>query len=159
MTPGFHHLEHEHQVRIHIDQHRFESPNPTTGAALYPLANIAHSLVLYREVTGDHEDKVIPNGPEVIHLKEDEHFHSGPPVTQEVTIIVNGTPFEWNEREITCAQVVTLDNPDYPNHPEITYSVKYKNGPAHKPEGTLSPGGSVKVKNRMVFSVSETGQS
>jgi hypothetical protein len=159
MTPGHHHIEHEHQVRIHIDQHKFESPNPTTGEALYKLANIAPGLVLYREVTGDREDKAIPNGPETVHLKEDEHFHSGPPVTKAVTIIVNGTPFEWSEGEITYAQVVTLDNPDYPKHPEITYSVKYKNGPAHHPEGTLSPGGSVKVKNGMVFSVSETGQS
>jgi hypothetical protein len=159
MTPAHDHREHEHHIRIHIDQHRLESPNPTTGAALYRLGNIGSGLVLYREITGDREDKVIANGPEAIHLKEDEHFHSGPPVTKEVTIIVNGTPFEWNEAEITYSQVVTLDNPDYPNHPEITYSVKYKNGPGHKPEGTLSPGGSVKVKNGMMFSVSETGQS
>ncbi len=29
---------HEHHVRIHIDQKPYESPNPTTGAALYGLA-------------------------------------------------------------------------------------------------------------------------
>ena len=26
---------HKHEVRIHIDQHRYESPNPTSGHALY----------------------------------------------------------------------------------------------------------------------------
>jgi hypothetical protein len=150
---------HKHEVRIHIDQKPYESPNPTTGAALYKLGNVKAGLVLYRELAGDREDNVIHNGPETVHLKEDEHLHSGPPQKEEVIIIVNGTPHEWLMREITYAQVVTLDVPDYPQHPEITYSVKYKNGPNHKPEGTLSPGGSVKVKDGMAFSVTPTGQS
>jgi hypothetical protein len=76
-----------------------------------------------------------------------------------VTIIVEGAPHEWPKEEITYTEVVTLEVPDYPQHPEITYSVKYKNGHGNKPEGTLSPGGSVKVKEGMVFNVSETGQS
>nr|WP_306919766.1 multiubiquitin domain-containing protein [Rhizobium mesoamericanum] len=32
-------------------------------------------------------------------------------------------------------------------------------GQGNKPEGTLAPGASVKVKEGMIFSVSETGQS
>jgi len=76
-----------------------------------------------------------------------------------VTIIVNGTPHEWPKGKITYAQVVTLDVPDYAQHPEITYSVKYTKGHNDKPEGILSPGASVEVKEGMVFSVSETGQS
>ena len=76
-----------------------------------------------------------------------------------VTIIVNGTPHEWPKGEITYAVVVTLEVPDYPQHPEITYTVKYKNGHGDKPEGILSPGASVRVKEGMIFSVSPTGQS
>lgn len=76
-----------------------------------------------------------------------------------VTIIVEGTPHEWPKGEITYAEVVTLEFPDYPQHPEITYLVKYRNGHGNKPEGTLSPGGSVKVKEGMIFNVSPTGQS
>jgi hypothetical protein len=76
-----------------------------------------------------------------------------------VTIVVDGTPHEWPKDEITFAEVVTLEVPDYAQHPEITYSVKYKNGQGNKPEGILSPGASVKVKDDMIFSVSETGQS
>ena len=80
--------------------------------------------------------------------------------TKTVEIIVNGTQYEWPKNDdITYVQVVTLDVPDYAQHPEITYSVKYKNGHGDKPEGTLSPGGSVKVKDGMSFSVSPTGQS
>jgi Xaa-Pro aminopeptidase len=76
-----------------------------------------------------------------------------------VTIIVNGTPHEWPKGKITYAQVVTLDVPDYPQHTEITYSVKYKKGHNDKPEGILAPGAAVEVKEGMVFSVSTTGQS
>lgn len=77
-----------------------------------------------------------------------------------VTIIVDGTPHEVPRREhITYAEVVTLAYPDYPQHPEITYSVTYTKGPIEKPEGILSPGGSVKVKEGMVFRVNRTGQS
>jgi hypothetical protein len=76
-----------------------------------------------------------------------------------VTIVVNGTPHSWPKDEITYAEVVTLEVPNYAQHPEITYSVKYKNGHGNKPEGVLAPGQSVKVKDRMIFNVSETGQS
>jgi len=76
-----------------------------------------------------------------------------------VTIIVEATPHEWPKGDITYAEVVTLEVPNYSAHPEITYSVKYKNGQGNKPEGILPPGGSVKVKEGMIFSVSETGQS
>jgi Multiubiquitin len=76
-----------------------------------------------------------------------------------VTIIVNGTLHEWPKGEITYAEVVALDVPDVAQHPERTYSVKYKNGQGNKPEGILAPGASVKVKEGMIFSVSETGQS
>lgn len=76
-----------------------------------------------------------------------------------VTIIVEGTPHEWPKGEITYDQVVTLEVPDYSQHPEITYSVTYKKGHGNKPEGILSPGGSIKVKEGVIFNVSETGQS
>jgi len=80
--------------------------------------------------------------------------------TKTVTIVVNGEPHPWPKNDdIIYAQVVTFDVPDYAQHPEITYSVTYKNGHGNKPEGTLSPGGSVKVKDGMSFSVSRTGQS
>jgi hypothetical protein len=76
-----------------------------------------------------------------------------------VTIVIEGTPHQWPKGEITYAEVVTLEVPDYPQHPEINYSVTYRRGHGDKPEGILPPGGSVKVKDGMVFNVSETGQS
>lgn len=148
-------VEKKHEVRIHINRKPYESPNPTTGTALYELGDISYGYELIREVHGDHEDVPIPRDGQEIHLTKDEHFYS----EQMFEIIVNGTLHEWPNKDITYAQVVTLDVPDYPQHPEITYSVKYKNGHGNKPEGTLSPGGSVKIKNGEIFSVSPTGQS
>lgn len=76
-----------------------------------------------------------------------------------VTIIVNGTPHEEEKNEITYDEVVTLAFPDFPQHPERTYSVTYERGQGNKPTGILSPGGKVKVKEGMTFKVKHTGQS
>lgn len=77
-----------------------------------------------------------------------------------VTIVVEGSPHEWSKNDqISYAEVVTLEVPDYVQHPEITYSVTYDKGHGNKPKGILSVGASVKVKDGMVFYVSETGQS
>jgi hypothetical protein len=76
-----------------------------------------------------------------------------------VTIVVDGSPHEVNKGTATYADVVTLAYADYPQHPEITYSVTYKKGPTPNPEGILSSGGHVVVKDGMVFNVSRTGQS
>jgi len=76
-----------------------------------------------------------------------------------VTIIVEGTPHGWPKTEISYVEVVTLEVPDYPQHPEIFYSVTYRRGQGNKPEGILVPGAAVKVKEGMIFNVSETGQS
>lgn len=54
-----------------------------------------------------------------------------------VTIIVEGTPHQWEKTEITYEQVVALEVPDFSQHPEITYSVKYTRGQGEKPEGIL----------------------
>lgn len=75
-----------------------------------------------------------------------------------VTIIVEGIAHEWPKDEITYAEVVTLEDPNFPQHPERVYSVTYERAHGNK-SGVLSPGGSVKVKNEMVFYVKDTGES
>lgn len=76
-----------------------------------------------------------------------------------VTIFVEGTEHPWPKDEITYTEVVRLEVPDYSESSGVTYSVKYRRGQGDKPEGTLPPGGSVKVKDGMIFNVSDTGQS
>jgi len=79
--------------------------------------------------------------------------------TKMVTIVVNGTAYEEEKNEITYDEVVTLAFPDFPQHPERTYSVTYERGQGNKPTGILSPGGKVRVKEGMSFKVKHTGQS
>jgi multiubiquitin len=76
-----------------------------------------------------------------------------------VTIIVDGAPHEVEKGKVTYAEVVTFAYPDYPQHPEIAYSVTYKRGPHSNHEGVLAPGGTVEIKEGMEFRVSRTGQS
>ena len=84
----------------------------------------------------------------------------GHPEKKKVTIVVEGTPHEWPKVEISYAEVVKLEVPSYnPEAPQATYSVTYIRGQGNKPEGILSPGSSTKVKDGMVFNVTETGQS
>ena len=81
------------------------------------------------------------------------------PEKKAVTIYVEATPHVWPKDDITYDEVVALEVPDYAQHPEVNYSVKYKRGRGNKPEGVLVKGDSVKVQEGMMFSVSETGQS
>ena len=44
--------------------------------ALYELGKVSKHEKLYREVSGDEEDKLMPRDDAHVHLKEDEHFYS-----------------------------------------------------------------------------------
>lgn len=78
---------------------------------------------------------------------------------KEVTIFVNSEPHQVPKDDISYTAVVTLGFPDFTQHPERNYSVKYRRGDGDKPEGILSPGTSVKVKDKMIFDVWFTGES
>ncbi len=145
------------EVRIHIDQTAHYSPNPTTGLALYALGQIKPGLELYREVTGDREDPPIENGPETVHLKEDEHFHSGSPKTY--TIYVNGEQKVVTTKTVSFAQIVKLAYAVPPTGENILYTVSYEDGPPANPQGSMKEGGTVKVKNGMIFNVTATDKS
>jgi hypothetical protein len=77
-----------------------------------------------------------------------------------VTIIVEGTEHQWPKHEEICyAQVVAFEFPDSGQHPDINYTVTYEKGHGHKPEAPLPKGACVKVKEGMVFHVTDSGQS
>ncbi len=149
--------ESNHQVRIHIDQHRYESPNPTTGTALYALGKVAAGLELYREVSGKREDEPVENGPETVHLHEDDHFHSGRAKTY--TIYVNGQKKEVTTKVLTFDAIVKLAYPTPPTGENILYTVSYEDGPPSNPQGSLQEGGKVRVKNGMIFNVTAPDKS
>lgn len=76
------------------------------------------------------------------------------------TIVVNLEQKTWAEKEISYDQVVWLafPNPNPPPGVVITYTVEYERAEGNK-SGSLVKGQSVKVKEGMVFSVTETGRS
>lgn len=151
--------ERRYDVRIHIDQKPHDSPNPTTGEALYKLGNVTTGLELYREVVGDREDPPIENGPETVHLKQDEHLHSGPAQNKNFTIIVNGRKKEVTTKEMTFAQIVALAFDPVPTGPNILITITYEHGPHQNREGTLTPAHTVVIKDRMIFNVTATDKS
>lgn len=144
-----------HEVRIHIDRQPFESPDPTTGAALYVLGKLGAHRELFREVDGDREDELVPNDAAPTRLKKDEHFYS----EKDFHIIVNARPKVVTEKVLSFAQIVALafDNP--PSGPNIMFTVTYRNGPKQNPEGSSLEGQSVKIKDKMVFNVTPTDKS
>ncbi|ARM10834.1 MULTISPECIES: multiubiquitin domain-containing protein [Rhizobium] len=143
-----------HLLRIHINREALKSPNPTTGEALYALADIKKHEKLYREIAGNGEDEAIPRDDTPIHLTQDQHFYS-----QKVfDILVNGDDHEIDTKEITYARVVDLYL-GQGGKPSNEYLVKYSHGPVENPSGTLAPGQKVKVKDGMRFRVAGTGES
>lgn len=151
--------EHKRHVRIHIDEKPYESPNPTTGEALYQLGHVQTGYDLFREIEGDKEDPVVENDAEPIHLREDEHFHSGPEQPRKFIIIVNGQKKEVTTRNVTFDQIVKLAFPNPPAGANILYTVSYEDGPRENPQGSLKEGQSAKVKNGMIFNVTATDKS
>jgi len=152
-----HEHESKHKLRIHIDQKPHESPNPTTGEAMYVLGNVQPGLVLYREVRGDHEDPPIPRGPETVHLREEEHFHSGSP--RLITIYVNTDKHQVEPGKLTFQQVVNLAYPDKAGDSNILFKVSYRLGRGHSELKTLAEGGDVEAQEGMIFNVSYENRS
>ena len=153
------HHEHKHQVRIHIDENPHESPNPTTGEALYKLGHVQPDYDLFREVRGDKEDPIVENDDEPVHLREDEHFHSGPAQPRKYTIIVNGQKKTVTTRMVSFNEIVKLAFPTPPTGANILYTVSYEDGPRVNPQGSLKEGQSVVVKNGMIFNATATDKS
>lgn len=142
-------------MRIHIDREAYKSPNPTTGKALYELAGIPKRRELFREVSGDREDELIPRDGTKVHLEEDGHFYS----QKAVTVILNGTAHETTETRLFYEEVVKLAYPTPPSGDVIEFTVTYRNGPSANPKGILTAGHSVKLKNKMIFDVTPTDRS
>jgi len=144
-------------VRFHVDRKTYKSGSPSTGEALYELANVPEGSDLFRDLNDDQEDTPIPRDGTAIHLVHDEHFYTRR--AKDVTLIVNLEEKSWENKRISYEEVTLLAFGPPPPGIVITYTVEFENGPRSNPEGSLTPGKSVKVRERMVFSVTETGRS
>lgn len=83
--------------------------------------------------------------------KPDDNHH------KDYNIIVNGSTKVWGEKEIAFDQVVVLAFGKI--DPKSRYTMTYERGQGNKPRGTMAPGDSVKVKEGMIFNVTQTNKS
>lgn len=78
---------------------------------------------------------------------------------KEVTIIVNTREKTWNKKEISYEEVIVLAFDSYSNDENVVYTVTYSKGPDSHHEGSLVKGGNAKVKDGMIFNVTQTNKS
>lgn len=146
-----------HVVHIHIDKQEYQSPSPTTGAALYQLAKIADGLQLLKKGHAHDEDSAVANDGAVVHLKNGDHFYSATPKPTETMIFVNTDPVNWSRPQISYDELVKLAFPSGPVGGNVLYSITWTKPDGQ--EGTLLPGQQIKVVNRMKFDVRNTDKS
>jgi|SRR5579883_2500426 len=74
-------------------------------------------------------------------------------------IVVNLRKKEVDDAYLSFEQVVKLAYPDPTPGKEYDYTVTYDKGPTENPEGEMVAGDTVKIKNEMVFNVTQTDRS
>lgn len=77
----------------------------------------------------------------------------------EVTIVVNTREVTVTKRELSFEDLVAIAFPDAPTGPNVLITISYRRGHGHKPEGSLLPRETVKIKDGMKFVVSATDKS
>lgn len=144
-------------VRIHIDKQLYESPNPTTGEALYALANVPVGTQLFEEGHGHDEDMPVLRDASAVELKNGDHFRTGKPHPESVTIYVNTDPVAWGHPQISYDELVKLAFPAGPFDGNVRYSITWTKPDGS--EGALLKGGKIKVVDGMKFDVRNTDKS
>lgn len=78
---------------------------------------------------------------------------------KSTTIVINATAYEVEGKEVSFEQIVNLAYNNAPPAGEfVVITVAFSRGENGK-SGTMLPGDTVKLKNRMVFDVSATDRS
>lgn len=75
------------------------------------------------------------------------------------SIIVNGRKETLKTNEVSFDDLVKAAFPDCDAGKDIYFTVTYEGGDRKNPEGTLSKGSCVEIKDGMIFNVSETDKS
>jgi hypothetical protein len=113
-------------------------------------------LLLEREAQ---PDKLIDDDDDVrIGSAGVEKFHTRP-AQVNVTIFVNTRATPWTKRKISFEDLVKIAYPTPPPGQQIVYTVTFFDGPPRRPEGSLSAGESVRVREGMAFNVKFTDKS
>jgi hypothetical protein len=99
---------------------------------------------------------------EGLQEKQEEATMAATPAAEKVKhhdIVVNGKPRTVTGDELSFENILELAFNPVPSGPNWVFTVTYRRGGGHKPEGTLLPGQRVVIKNGMIFSVTATDKS
>lgn len=144
-------------LKLTINKEVYEWPQQyILGAEIRKLGHIGSEELIYLAIKKPWEDELIKDDTRVnLARPEIEHFFS----KKTLTIIVNGTPKEWDKHIICFEDVVKLAFGNYDPNPNIVYTVTYDRGPKENPEGSMVKGDCVCVKAKMIFNVTRTDKS
>lgn len=148
------------KLRITIDKKPYAwDKQYITGLQLKKLGGIDEDNELYLDNSGKFEDNFIANDEKVNLARPGvEHFYSRE-VAKKVTLIVNGTPKDWDKKQISFKEIIILAYGNYVDRPTMVYTVGYEDGPKENPEGSMTKDSSVFVKNKMIFHATATDKS
>lgn len=76
---------------------------------------------------------------------------------KEFTIYINTREFKVHEKSVTYEELVSLAYPGEAPTPDKVYEITYSSD--HGPDGKVGVGGTVKLKEGMVFNVGITNRS
>lgn len=120
------------------------------------IGNVADDLDLILD--GD-TDMIIERGSSIELGGKDVERIRTRPSPKTVTIVVNGRDVEVAKGPISFEQLIAIAYPTPPTGENVSFTVTYRRGPDSNPEGSLTQGHSVRVKNGMVFNVRATDKS
>jgi hypothetical protein len=129
------------------------------GGRVRQLGNIPDDQDLFLVVEKPWEDEPIENSTWVNLARPGIEQFVSRKVDHHLILIVNAREKDWNNKTITFKEVVTLHYGSFDPNPKVSYSITYKNGPRQNPEGIMSLGETLFVKNKMQFHVSRTNES
>jgi hypothetical protein len=127
------------------------------GAEIKKLGKIPKEDELFLSIKKPWEDELITDESRVdLARPEVEHFISRP---KSFLIIVNGTKKQWDKPIINFAEVIILAFGRYDESQNLIYTVGYEDGPMENPQGTMSKGNEVSIKNKMIFHATAANKS
>lgn len=140
----------------------FDKPDPTGLEILQRVGKHPDRYALTQIILGEEEDQFIGAQEKADLLRKGiEKFTSVPwdEIKKEVTIIVNAQQKVVTVSELSYDALVKLAFDTPPTGGNVLFSVTYRRGQGNKPEGSLSQGEVVKIKEGMIFNVTPTNQS
>lgn len=130
-----------------------------TPMEIMELAGISPDIYYLKEFRkGGNEVSYKDDAEHKIAIKRGAHFVSCQ--REDITcVIVNAREKAWNSERISYEDVVNLAYANAPSNANIIYTIVYKNGVPSMPEGSLSKGAVIYVKNKMIFNVVPSNKS